>query len=118
MDDRFEQRRMRPLDVIEHDGERSVDAQMLEELAESPGELFLRQRDRHEAHRRSDPLHDRIGVCSATAQRRELPERQIMWVGFADHGQLPHDLRERPVGDPLPIGKASTLADPGANSDP
>ena len=40
-----------------------------------------------------------------------------MWVGLADPGQLLHDLRERPVRDPLTVGEASTLADPGAIPD-
>ena len=52
MNDRFEQRWMSPLDVVEHDDERAIDAQVFEQLPEPPSELFLRKRACRKAHRR------------------------------------------------------------------
>ena len=60
--DHLEQRRLGPLGVIEDDDEWLVRRDMLEELAETPGDLLLGERRLGEAHRGRDTVGDRRGI--------------------------------------------------------
>ena len=89
--DQVEEGLLSPLDVVEDDDERSG---RLEQLAEGPGDLLTRRQDVL-AEERADGLRGlrlHLDVC-----------------------QLLDDLDDRPVGDPLAVGKAAAAnhAHPG-----
>ena len=87
--DQVEERLLAPLDVVEHDDERRL---LLEQLAERPGDLLRRRARLRLAEQRTDRRRGRrIG-------------RQ--------HVELLHDLDDRPVGDPDPVGQAAAANDP------
>ena len=88
--DEIEERLLAPLEVVEADHERRL---LLEQLAERPGDLVRARR------------------TVALAQQRPDRGRRLRVGG--QRVELLHDLDDRPVGDPLAVGKAAAADDAG-----
>ena len=100
--DELEERRLRPVDVVEHDDERSFGGERFEELARAPEKLLHGKRDGREPDRRLDALDD-IVVSRKPAQLRM---RGLHRVALGDGSDLAHRFRERPERDAVAIRKA------------
>ena len=82
--DQVEERRLAPLDVVEHDHERPLLRRVLHGLAEGPRDLLGRSR--------------RVALAEQRADRR----RGGLVRGR--HVELLQHLHDRPVRDPLAVG--------------
>ena len=91
--DEVEERRLRPVDVVEDDDEGPRRSHRLEQPADAPGDLLGRDGRVRRSERGLDAHRGELGVARA-------PERG------ADVSNLGCELLERPVRDPLAVGKA------------
>ena len=80
------------MDVVQDDDQRSFARERLEQPAEAPGDL-LRRGDAL-TERRAESIRSELGVA-------------VLAEGRSQVADLRGDLRERPVGDPLPVGEAA-----------
>ena len=118
MFDGLQQCRVRPLDVVQHHHESLPSGQVLDELAEPPCELLLWEGLCGKPHGGRHPCRDHVRFLRAPAERSELLECDFPRLALRDAGGLADRLRERPVGDPFPVGKAPALSDAGTSADP
>ncbi len=99
----LEERRLRPVDVLEQDDGGVLRAERLQQLAGSPRELLRRIRRRREA----DGCRDPVGDLRVAGERGELRERLLGRVALGDVSRLADGLGERPERDSLAVRKAS-----------
>ena len=78
--DEVEERRRRPVQVLEHEDDRPLSRERLEQPASGPGRLLDGARRRRFARRRSDPRRDELAVPlareDAGGPRRDAPARK------------------------------------------
>jgi hypothetical protein len=110
--DEVQQARVRPLQVLEHQHGRIHVGEALEEQA--PGGEHLLPVTRVEVAESEQLRQARldeapvIGVRQVLVQRRpQLAERRLGRLVLGDPATHPHHVRQRPVGDPLPVGQTA-----------
>ena len=103
--DQVEEGLLGPVDVIDHDDERSLGGQRLEHARDRPERLLDREHGVDQTDRRADPL--RHVRALRPEERLELGARVLQRVAVADPGDLPHDLGERPEGDAVAVGETA-----------
>ena len=104
--DHLEQRRLCPVDVVEHGDERSPPPERLEEPADRPRGL-----DRPRAVQAEHPGQvrgDGLAVRCALEQLAEFGPRPFGRVVLRDAGGLDRHLGDRPEGDALAVGQAAS----------
>ena len=102
--DEIEERRLRPVEILEHDDERTLSRELLEELAGRPEELLHRKLLRREPdHRRDSSKHVVVGA----GERGKLLARRLRLVRMIEAGRLPDDFGQRPEGDPVAVREAA-----------
>ena len=116
----LDQRRLGPVDVLEHEHQRALRRQQLEEPADTPVQLGLRDLRGHVRAARRRRCADEVGRVptrsSAAGRRPSMGSRSISASSFVEttgpprlrpgSRRPPHDLRHRPVGDPLAVRQA------------
>ena len=99
--------RLRPLDVVQDDHERSDRGQDLEEPADAPEQLADRERRIAEADRRRHALDHRVFPDDAA----QLPQGGRRRVRLEQSRTVPDDLGDRPEGDAVAVGEAPAAHD-------
>ena len=105
--DQVEERRFRPVDVVEHEDDRALASEMLEQLADRP-ERVLRGAELSPAEQAGDLARDPIPIGCAGEDRVELGPRRRRWVALGDPRSLMHHVREWEEGDPFAVREASS----------
>ncbi len=118
--DELDQRRLRPVQVLEDERHRTPAREQLEDAADAPMELRLSdlgrlvrpaRRRRHVQEvghrRRHRPPLLRVLVAQALEQRTQLRADRDVVVALEDAGGILDDLHHRPVRDALPVGQAA-----------
>jgi hypothetical protein len=114
--DQAQQRRLRPVQVLQGDHQRPPARQVPEQLADRPGGL-LRPADRvGKPNRGGDPAGDLTGLLLAGEQGGQLAACLGRGVVVASC-RLADDLGDRPVGDALAVGQAAAAQDGGPFAD-
>ena len=93
--DELEQRLLPPVEVVEDADHRPLPRLLLEQLAEGPRDLLRGRR--------------RVRLPE------ERTERRARGVLRGQRAELFHDLDDRPVGDPVPVGQAAAAQDAGVH---
>jgi hypothetical protein len=101
--DKVEHRRLRPVDVLDDDDERSDGRHGLEQLAHPPKRLFDRELLRGEADCGSGAPRDGVVLREST----DLRARHVGRILFEDARRLPDDLQDGPEGDAAPVREAA-----------
>ncbi len=105
--DEVDERRLGPLQVVEHDHERAALSDRLEQLAHRPGRRLARAgTGAAEAERLQDQLGDQLCLFLPGEQLGDRGARGLRVRRGLRAEDLPHDLGQRPVGDAFPVGKA------------
>ena len=105
--DQVEERRLRPVDVLEEQDQRLHVCDAVHHLARGPGDLLwapLALEGFHQSGRQPEHVRDSL-LGAALAQ---LFERLLERVVVRDAGRSLHHLGERPVRDAFAVGKRST----------
>ena len=105
--DQVEERRLRPVDVLEHDDERALARERLEQHPHRPEELVDKVVLLREPECGREALEHRLVVADDPG---ELLERR-RGVVVDDARGLSHRLRERPERDSPPVGEAAAAED-------
>ena len=95
--DQVEQRRLGPVHVLEHEDERRLAGERLDELAYRPEHLLADGTCRSRADRALEPRGDDVRVRASVEQLSDA----------ATARSLGHDLPHRPVRDALAVGEAA-----------
>ena len=110
--DEAEERRLRPLQIVEDDHERAAPCQRLEELANGPRRRFARTgAGAAETERLEDQLGDQARLLLAVEELCDRGARRLRAGGSLAAQDLPHDLGQRPVRDALPVRQAVPVQD-------
>ena len=109
--DEVEQGRFGPLQVVEHDDDRAVGREPLEEAADRPEELLDGCGLGGDPERLGQPGEDRLGVLDpGEAIAQSVHDRR--GVGFVvEPDRRAEELRDRIPGDPLAVRQASAAED-------
>ena len=107
--DQVEERRFRPVHVVEDRDQRPVVGERLEELARGPRRLLRRSSRRAETDRTGETVGDDDSLVGAHGLGNTV-------VG-SRAAHLTHDLPEWPVRDPLAVRQAAPDDDPSSASD-
>ena len=100
-----------PMQVIDHDDERAVARQGLEEAPSRPRDLAGGTAPALESERLDEERSHGLGVVRAREKCLDPPARDRGRLLVANPRRLTHDLPERPVRDPLAVGKAPPRED-------
>ena len=109
--EQVEERRLAPLDVVEHGHERALRAEVLEQLADPPEGLLDGGAPGVDAEERHEPLGDERGVAVGAEELGDLAPRQLGPVALADPGGVHEGRRDRPERDALAVREAAPLDD-------
>jgi hypothetical protein len=107
--EQVQERRLGPVDVVEHGHHRPFGSETLQQPAGRPVGLLDGARRIPQPDRRPHPVPDQRGVVDAIEELIDPGERARRRIGVADSGRLPNHLGQRPERDPLAVGKASAL---------
>ena len=106
----LEQRRVGPVQILEHQHRRPVRRQPLAEAPPGRKRLLLRRRLRHRAYQRRQPRPQPGQIRIVRRQRAfQLRRRLLGRVRLQDPRLRLDDLPQRPEGDPLPVGQTAPL---------
>ena len=86
--DQVEERLLAPLDVVEDDEEWPLCRSVLQRLADGPGDL--------------------LRGCCYVSLAKQRTDRRGRGLVRRQHGELLQHLHDRPVGNPLAVGKAAS----------
>ena len=104
--DEVEERRLRPVEVVDDDHERPLRRNCLEEAPKRPGSLLGRTAALAQTHRPGNQTRRHLAVLDRLEQSDEL----LLGIVAAD---VAHDVCERQVGDALAVRGAAADHDPG-----
>ena len=103
--DQVEERRLRPVDVVDESTTGALGREPLEQPSQRPEELLDRERRRREPDRGSKPVGD--DFTSVVGERAEL-RQCLVGVVLVDDSRLGADrLGERPESDAVAVGEAA-----------
>ncbi len=101
--EQLEERRLGPVDVFHDDHEWPAPRDRFEELADRPPGLLRGDAAGCEAGSSCDLRRDELGLLVRSTAARGRGQRRLR----GRSGEPPRYLCHRPVGDPLPVGKAA-----------
>ena len=104
-----EQRRLRPVDVVEHDDERAALGEDLDEPPDGPEDLG--RAGTRSSPGRSPRRGGRRRPGSPTSAERAWPRARVGRVVLVDAGRLADDLDQRPEGDAVAVRQAAAADD-------
>ena len=116
--DEVEQRRFRPLQVVEDDDDRTVERELLEEASDRPEQLLDRRRLGGDPERLGQLGEDRLGIVDA-GEAIAQPVEDVGRLGLLvepDRGA--QELRDRVPGDALAVRQAAAAQDLGVRARP
>ena len=109
---RLEQGRVGPVNVVDHDQQRTLAREDLDQPAEGPRQLLLAVRPRRETHRARETVRDHRPRSSPGQQCLQPLDRGLARLVFPDACGLANDLRKSPVGHPLAVRETTSAQDP------
>jgi hypothetical protein len=107
--DEVEHRRLRPVDVLDQDDERSDGCHGLEQPAHRPEGLLDGELRGGKADGCSDALRDRVVL----RERSDLRPRDLRRILLENARRLANDLEDGPEGDAAPVRQAASSNDRG-----
>ena len=115
--EQVEERRRRPLDVVEDHEERPSLGERLEELPNRPKRLVDARGCRGKPEEAAEPVADERRVGRTLEEKVQLSSGLARRIGIADARGTLQQLRDRPEGDPLPVRQAAPADDGRALAD-
>jgi hypothetical protein len=106
-----------PLDVVDHNDERTLPCRRDQNAPDRPRELLRGRRATREPQQLSDLSGDGLSVGSRSKELLELGARRLERLILANLDELAHDFAETPVRDPFAVGEAGAPGDTGATFD-
>ena len=107
--EQIQQRRLRPVHILEDGDERSSSGERLEQPANRPVGLFRRRGRPGEAEELRQPLGDQRGLRRSLQQPLDPGADLVGAVPVVDPGDLGEDLDDWPVRDALAVGEAAAM---------
>ena len=103
--DEVEEGELRPVEILQHEDERALACEGLDQLADGPEGLLSGPAP---PFRHTDRLRDAVGYRRGVGL---VPEESLDARPIQASGRGPHNLRQGPERDPLAVGKAAPHED-------
>jgi hypothetical protein len=107
--DEVEERRLRPVEVVQDDHQRAVAGERLEQLTDRTSSSPRSARSWRRVPRPGNPVGNQLSVVLTLDERGE--------VGRSGGCELAHNVNEREVGDALAVRRAAADNDPRPGPD-
>ena len=111
--EQVEQGGLGPMDVLDDQDDRSLGRHPLEEPADRPRRFTLRERRVGDPEDLRQGVDDALPVLGLRQARDKFATHRRGIVAIEDPGDVPHDLRDRPVRDGVAVGEAPPDQDEG-----
>ena len=108
--DEFDELRLGPLEVVEHEDDGSLGRHSLEQHADCP-HLLGRGPAARDSDRLTNALRDAIGQLASARERRELAPGGLRRVGLIEVRRLDQRFGQRMERDPLPVRQTPAAQD-------
>ncbi len=98
---------MGPVEILQHDNERSLSRKRFEQLSDGPESLLTGPSFAAESERFSHALGNERGLLVTGERRQDRRRGLLARVQALRARDLPYNLGKRPVGDALTVGQAA-----------
>src|SRR5438552_362333 len=114
MFDEFEELRLAPMDIVEHEHERSAGRLRLEEQTDGPERLLRIGASGRQTDGLNHAVGDELSLVDALDHRGDPAAGDLLRIGFSEPGRLSHNLSNGPERDPLAVRETPSLEHQGA----